>query len=175
MYSMSKHLWRLMLVAACCLLGPACESEKPQPGSPDGAVSYDYAYAVDPSKVRFLDSVKTNVQTVEGMANMSFTDIDGNEVLLKDYFGKKNTVLVVTRGYPGAICMYCSTQTSRLIANHDEFAKRETQVLVVFPIKTDDDKDKLDELVLSARRNLDIPVEKIPFPIVLDLKLKAVD
>ena len=148
-----------------CLLGPACESEKP---------ADDYTYSVN-SPMRFLDSVKTNVQTVEGMANMSFTDFDGNEVPLKDLLGKKHTVLVITRGYPGQICLYCSTQTSRLIANYDEFAKRDTQVLVAFPIKTDDDKDKLDEFVKSARNMLDVPVEKVPFPILLDLKLKVVD
>lgn len=132
-------------------------------------------YGEDYRKIQFKDNVQSQAFGDEYIADFVFTDISGNEVSLKDYQGKKNVVLVVTRGFAGSVCLYCSTQTSRLLTNYSQFAKRDAEVVVVFPVETPDDSKRHRDFVVSVKNTLDTPVEKIPFPIVLDVELKVVD
>ena len=46
---------------------------------------------------------------------------------------------------------------------------------MVFPVETPDDCKRQKDFVVNVKNKLDTPVEKIPFPIVLDVELKAVD
>lgn len=132
-------------------------------------------YGEDFRKIQFKDDVQSQPLGNENIADFVFTDINGNEASLKHYLGKKNVVLVVTRGYAGSVCLYCSTQTSRLLTNYLQFAKRGAEVVVVFPVETPDDTRRHRDFIVSVKNQLDTPVEKIPFPIVLDVELKAVD
>jgi peroxiredoxin len=125
-----------------------------------------------PDPFKFKDDVQTNVQVEADTFDLSFTDRDGNPVDLKSYRGKKNVVLVVTRGMtypPDNFCMYCSGQTSRLIANYKEFTKRGAEVLLVIP----GPKDKIDKFLKRAREQADD--KEVPFPVLLDEDFRAVN
>src|SRR6516162_2351683 len=77
---------------------------------------------------QFSDDAKTNAKVESDTLDLSFIDRKGKRVDLKSFQGKKNVVLVVTRGYSGHLCPYCTAQTSRLITQYDEFAKRDAEV-----------------------------------------------
>jgi len=126
-------------------------------------------------EITFIDDVATNVAVGDEIASLTFTDIDGNETPLADYVGEKSVVLVITRGNTNPICPYCTTQTSRLIANYPKFAERNAEVLVVYPVEHGEDKDKLDAFLEATRELLDNPNQAVPFSILLDVELKAVD
>ena len=154
------------LLVVMCLL-PGC-------GGSSGPASVG-GYGEDHRLIQFKDKVQTQAVGDENIGDFVFTDIDGNESSLKEYLGKKNVVLIVTRGYAGSVCLYCATQTSRLLSNYSQFAKRDAEVVVVFPIETPEDSRRRRDFVVSVKNQLDTPIEKIPFPIVLDVELKVVD
>lgn len=160
----------MIVVASVWLAG--CGGGDPTPFPPAGSGG---GYAGDHRLIQFKDDVQSMALSDESFADFAFTDIEGNETSLKSYLGKKNVVLVVTRGFAGSVCLYCSTQTSRLLTNYAEFSKRDAEVVVVFPIETAEDSKRHRDFAVSVKNNLDTPVEKIPFPIVLDMQLKVVD
>jgi len=119
----------------------------------------------------FWDDVETNAQLPMDINELTFVDTAGSQVQLSQYFGKKNVVLVITRGFSGRLCPFCRTQSSRLVANYEEFAKRNAEVLLVYP----GDQEHLAEFVEAAKTSEKKQVDEIPFPILLDVDLKAVN
>lgn len=105
-----------------------------------------------------------------GIETLKFVDTAGASLELANYRGKKHVVLVVTRGYTGGICPYCTAQTSRLVANYEEFVKRGAEVLVVFPGA----KENLPSFLQAVERQAGSG-KKIPFPLLLDVDFTAVD
>jgi peroxiredoxin len=85
----------------------------------------------------FKDDAPANAKLSTGSFPQSFIDCTGATVDLTLYRGKKKLVLVVLRGVPksekGGFCPSCIAQAGSLIANRQEFEKRSTEVLVVFP------------------------------------------
>lgn len=158
-------IWAVLLLAGC-----GKESEPPA-----GSIGVTGNYLEDYRTIQFKDDVQSNAAADGSIADLSFTDINGNEASLKDYLGKKHVVLVVTRGFNGSVCLYCATQTSRLLTSYAKFSERDAEVIVVFPVVTPDDSIRHRDFAVSVKEKLDTPVEKIPFPIVLDVELKAVD
>ena len=138
-------------------------------------VAFDAYGGIDPRQIQFKDVVTTNAATDASIADLTFTDINGEAYSLADFRDKKHVVLVITRGFAGSICLYCATQTSRLLTNYKKFETRDAEVVVVFPVETTDDSRQHRALAVTAKNQLDTPPEKIPFPIVLDVELKAVD
>ena len=121
--------------------------------------------------IDFKDSVQSNVDVPEDLSELEFVDTDGSRVALADYVGEKNVILVFTEGYADALCPFCQTQTSRLITNYARFQELNTEIIVVYP----GDVEHLDEFIHEARTTAKEQVAKVPFPIVLDPALKAVD
>lgn len=162
-----------LIVATLWVVG--CSSKTPtnpappEPQAPADGYGGGYGYY---GSIEFKDDAETNATIDPDDLNLTFVDIKGNTVKLADFRGKKNAVLVFTRGIPattGAVCPFCTTQTSRLAANYDEFARRDTEVLAVFP----GDKSRVDEF----RRAVEIESkgQTTPFPLVLDEQFVAVD
>lgn len=165
-----------------CACLAACGGKAPNPvpakGQPAAAPSYEvdeFGYPLDHRKIEFRDDAKTNAKPESRLADLEFVDAAGNPVALKDHLGERIVVLVITRGATAQICVYCSTQTSRLIAAYDEFTKRGAEVLVVYPVESSENQQRLGQFLESARKKLAAPETPVPFPIVLDLNLKAVD
>jgi len=86
-------------------------------------------------------------------------DTHGRSFDLAGYRGQTHVVLVITRGFPGFLCPYCTTQTSRLIPNYGEFVKRGGEGLGFYPGErggfegADRANFLLDELIDGARRS----------------------
>lgn len=117
----------------------------------------------------FKDDAKTNTQVNPDALEWTLVDTRGEKVDLKQYRGKKNLVLVFTRGFAGFVCPNCSAQTSRLISNYKEFEKRDAEVLVVFPGPSDHVSDFVQASQSAAGD------AKVPFPILLDGNFSVVD
>jgi peroxiredoxin len=140
-------------------------------------------YKFDPATFAFIDHAQSNAP-LEGcdVGSLEFRTIDGKQADLRAFRGQRNVVLVVTRGNtsgtgPGAyyrnICLYCATQTSRLIANYQAFREHEAEVVAVFPIRQVADSGSVSQFYEALRR--DGTAAEPPFPLVLDVELRAVD
>jgi peroxiredoxin len=158
----------LAAVASLCLAGCGGTGF----GSFGAGSSSDQAGADD---IHFRDDATTNVSPGDALANLAFVDESGRTIHPRDFAGKKNLVLVFTRGYNGSICAYCSTYTSSLIANYRTIAQRDAEVLVVYPIAKPDQSRHLSEFLAATFKRSGTDVSKTPFPVVLDIGLKAVD
>ena len=77
-------------------------------------------------------------------------------------------MLVFTRGFSGQLCPYCTTQTSRLIANYDQIQERDTEVLLVYP----GSKAQLPQFKEASTESSN---SEFPFPVLLDEDLAAVN
>lgn len=140
---------------------------------------YSYSndpYGFDPNMIKFLDQAESNSTWDGDFSLLEFTTREKEKLLLKDIGPGKSLVLVMTRGYAGSICPYCSTQVSRLIANYGEFRQRNAEVVVVYPLEKPADTVKSEAFVNRAYSLLAPGAKKeVPFPLVLDLEMKAVD
>lgn len=141
-----------------------------QPGEFD-----DFDRYADVKTIKFLDEVQSNSTPAPGLSSLTFTEVSGKETTCRDIAAGRPIVLVMTRGNTNPICPYCSKQAAQLIARYDEFTKRGAEVLLVYPIKEQADASKLDEFLKNCRDILEDPNRQVPFPIVLDVSLKAVD
>jgi peroxiredoxin len=135
----------------------------------------DSADLIGPADIHFLDDAATNAAPGDAILNLQFVDQAGKTVRPRDLIGAKNLVVVFTRGYNGSICPYCSSYTSSLITNYPKISERATEVLVVYPIAKPDQSQRLDEFLKATFIRSGDGVTKTPFPVVLDIELKAVD
>ncbi|MFG0296183.1 MAG: peroxiredoxin family protein [Maioricimonas sp. JB045] len=173
----------LVLLASCTGEDPATPSPATTDAEPaaesDGSYGYGgyggYGSYYGAGEIKFLDEAATNASPEAELTQLVFIDTDGNETSVSELAGDRHLVLVITRGNTTPICPYCSTQVARLIARYDEIAKRGAEVVAVYPIETGEDREKLDRFLENSRGRLDDPSLPIPFPVVLDVELKAVD
>jgi peroxiredoxin len=153
----------LVLVAAGC-------------GSPSGLPAPPPGYGepnLDDVARQFHDK-PANRQVSGSDIPLKFVDTAGKEVDLTSFRGKSNVVLVVVKGMPkypgGKFCPGCLAQVHSLTANHAEFQKRNAEILMVFPGSPDTLPQFLTDGKVDGQR--DNP--KVPFPLLLDKDLKAV-
>ena len=84
------------------------------------------------------------------------TDIDGKEVKLSDWVGKKQIVLVFSRAH---WCPFCMGQLGDLSKNYEQIKKQDAEILVVFR----EERDGTEGLKKSQTSS------KATFPLLLDL------
>jgi peroxiredoxin len=157
--------------AALALFGMllvGCSNSAPLPpptdlGDEGGA---DSNFALD---AKFLDEVKSNREDDGSVSDLEFVDAEGNSVKLQQYKEEKNVLLVFTRGFSGQLCPYCTTQTSRLIANYDKFTALDTEVLLVYPGSKAQLPMFMQASIETSGKN------SFPFPVLLDEDLAAVN
>jgi peroxiredoxin len=166
------------LAAVCvCLLvllpgcGPNSQPASEPNSEPDSepAVVDEATAMPSAEEIQFEDRVQSNRADDGTLGDLEFVDTQGNTVRVDRYRGKKNVLLVFTRGFSGSLCPYCTTQTSRLIANYDKFVQRDTEVLLVYPGQ----KAQLAEF--QAASSQQAAGEGFPFPVLLDEDLVAVN
>lgn len=158
----------VMLSLVCLPIG--CDSNQKSAGDNQNASDNDILLTGS-DEIVFQESVATNREIPENLEDLEFKDKNGDTVSLKEFVGKKNVILVFTKGFDGTLCPFCTTQTSRLIANYDRFVEQNAEVVVVYP----GDKEKVEEFVEAALNTEKQEVDKVPFPILLDEDLKATD
>lgn len=101
------------------------------------------------------------------LAYTRFLQDDGEVLDLDDLRGTK-VVLIIMRGFAGAVCLHCSTQMLALVKNLGEFERRKTRVFVVYPGEA-----ATVPVFMESVRALD-PNFRPPFRILLDVDLAAV-
>lgn len=101
------------------------------------------------------------------LAHTRFLQDNGEIVDLNDLRGQP-VVLVIMRGFGGAVCLHCSTQMLALATHRQEFERRRARVFVVYP----GDAETIPVFIGSVRA-LD-PQFRPSFPILLDVDLAAV-
>lgn len=165
-----------LLAASGCGLSWSTESSTPPAARelPRPPVYNPYGN-VGGDEIKFLDDAPTNTALVAGISALTFTKPDGTPAKLQDFLGLKNVVLVVTRGNTAAICPYCSTQTARLISAYEEFVRRGAEIVLVYPVEAATDSTKLDAFLANVRGQLGDANRPVPFPVLLDVQLQAVD
>lgn len=123
---------------------------------------------LDIENFEFLEEVESNREDDGTVGKLQFVDTKGETVRLDQFQGQQNILLVFTRGFSGMLCPFCTTQTSRLIANYDKFKARDTEVLLVYP----GSKAQLPEF---KQASMDMSgSDSFPFPVLLDEDLAAV-
>ena len=180
MWPLREFTFTAMIFSLLALV-PGCTTSAPQPVTEEEEDS-EYAndnpyaaYGASPSSAQFADDAQTNAEPPVEIRSLEFQRVNGDPISLEALQQSRNLVIVMTRGYYGQICPYCSTQTSRLVSNYDEIAARNAEVVVLFPVETDGDVGRLDDLVSSAKTELDSQDVEIPFPMLLDVELVGVD
>lgn len=152
------------------LAGPGCESRPvTAPYPPEGAPVELVDYGIPD----FRDDAKANATVDSDKFPTEFQGLPGVSVDLHDLRGKKNVVVVITRGVTKTICPICTTQTSRLIENYGKFVERDAEVVVVFPGGTQRFSEFLAKVKDEAKN---APAAATPpFPVVFDQELKVVE
>jgi peroxiredoxin len=126
-------------------------------------------------EIRFNDDAVANASPGEPILNLEFTNQAGKTIRPRDFVGKQNLVVVFVKGYNGSICPYCSAYTSGLISNFKAINERKANVLLVYPITRPDQSQRLEEFLKATYERSQPAVSQTPFPVVLDVGLKAVD
>jgi peroxiredoxin len=156
------RLARRLSVSALALLPFICAGCNDSNSLPAGLS------AIEIANFKFLDEVESNRQDDGTVGTLKFVNTEGETVHLDQFKDEKNVLLVFTRGFSGQLCPFCTTQTSRLIANYDKFTKRDTEVLLVYP----GSKAQLPLFMQASIESSES--ESFPFPVLLDEDLAAV-
>ncbi|MBI3722668.1 peroxiredoxin family protein [bacterium] len=105
----------------------------------------------------------------KALARTRFLSSAGETIDLKEYIGKKNVVLVVLRGFDGAVCVACTGQTLAISQKLDAFEKKNAEVFLVYPGKAETVPKFLD-----AVRDLQGTASSLPVEMLLDVDLAVV-
>lgn len=166
----------LISLPLLCAAGCGNSASEPQAGVvPDYPVDDWYLPGAEPDSIAFVDELQSQPEREVRLADYRLVDLEGKEHRLGDVGQRSHTVVVVLRGYAGMLCMYCTTQTSRLIANYEEFRRRDAEVVVVYPVMVAKDSATFQQLLDSAQTQRDAVEEDVPFPVLLDVELGMVD
>src|SRR5689334_17123181 len=134
----------------------------------------DYAQSDAYAAAAFKDDAPANAKVSGTDFPIAFVDCNGHPVDLAQYRGRKKVVLIVLRGMPqspgGVFCPTCLAQTSSLLANQGEFAKRGAELLVVFPGPA----DRLGEFLQRAKGRTPGEPARL-FQVLLDQECRACD
>ena len=155
-------LGKLVCAVGLLVFLSGCSDSKVMPTADDGAS--------DAPNIVFDDDAESNSEPNEDVFDLTFVEHDGGKVMISDFEGKQNVLLVVTRGYSGFFCPYCSAQTTRLIRNQEKFAERNTKVIVVYP----GEKDRAIEFVDEVSELAGTGADATPLSFVLDEDLATV-
>ncbi len=156
------------------ILLSGCGARSPAPSSS----GYDYGnYGFGAAEITFLDDAPANISVDEhvGFSDLTFTSPDGRQQKVRDHLGAHGAVVVITRGATDPICPYCSTQTAGYIRDYEQFRQRGVEVLLVYPLETRQQESRLEAFLTNARGRLAQPQQSVPFPVVFDVELSAVN
>ena len=139
-----------------------------------GCAQEDPYYAT--TEIKFHDSVASQASPTAQFSSVPLSLNSGETATLTQLSAGKNLVVVFTRGFSGAVCPYCSAQTSSLVTNYEEFQKRNTEVVVIYPLNNVEDGSRRGMFLERVNLlNQAPPGRELPFPLVVDFGLKAVD
>ena len=158
------------------LLVSACGGSTPTPapvGDYGGYGVYEPGYGM--GEITFRSEAPANANTEVSLFDLTLTDLDGQSKQVRTLSDEHGVVVVVTRGNTNPICPYCSTQTAHYIRDYAEFQNRGVEVLIVYPIEGRAEPEKLTAFLTDARTRIGDPQRPVPFPVLFDVALSAVD
>jgi peroxiredoxin len=163
------RIFPIVPLAFLLMTGAGCGSSPSTAAGPPGGQA-----ELTTTANKFRDDAKSNRPLASEKMPLKFLDMNGAEVALASFRGKSHVVLVVVMGFPkdwgNRFCIGCLAQLNSLTANYEEFKKRDTEVLLVFPGPT----DRLPQFLADSRVDGADGNPKVPFPILLDKDLQAV-
>jgi peroxiredoxin len=131
------------------------------------------------------ESNRANI-TAEQLLDLQLVDEQGKPVLLRELQGQQHLVIVFTRGSLATVaaankgpqlpqlpnvCPYCTSQASGIANYLPQFAEQQAAVVMVFPVTAQtESKD-----AATFQQALPQPNNRPPFPVLLDLQLRAVE
>lgn len=163
----------LALLVGCGDSSPGARNAK-DGGKPKDPYDAYVDYYAD-GEIVFLDDCPSNAELDEGLTDLVFVDKLGREHRVADFAKGRHIVLIMTRGNTTPICPFCSTQTANYIRQYADFEKRGAEVLLAYPVELDRHKAKLRPFLDDVRTRLEDPQRKVPFPVLFDVELQAVD
>lgn len=169
-------------LCAGCLVALAyvvagCAKPAPAPVSTAGnSAAANSLPTIDPRGVTFLDEAASQPAPEIALRDLAFTTEGEEPAVLRDYGQDKHLVLVFLGGYNGAVGPYCSAQTAQLIANYQQIQARNAEVVLVYPVEHYQHGSYFN-VVLNFANDINSMRSgtAAPFPILLDVGLKAVD
>ena len=117
---------------------------------------------------------EASVRTVDNLGELEVLDLEKGLVPLASFFGEQNVIVMFSRGYSGSVCPYCVVQFQEIAARHAELAQRDARVVVVFPVRQSNEQQRWEELRREVLEKAPELVD-LPFPVLIDAELKAVD
>lgn len=130
------------------------------------------AYGIKPSQIQFKNSAPTNRNATLEELSFELVSSSGETIDIAEYHKQgKNLLFIFMRGWNAQIgvCPYCTAQTARLIRQYEEFEKRDTEILVVYP----GPEQRVPQFVSAV--NAETKNLNIPFKILLDTDAKVVN
>lgn len=153
------------MILAIALLAGGCKQASPE-NQLDSAIKQE-------TEVR-SESNSDRIPPLESFKELVVFKPTGEESMLAELIGTQNLVVVFSRGYFGSICPFCSTQMYQLADAYREFEQRNARVVVIFPIDDSADQETWRQLETSILDRLPSG-SRLPFPILIDQNLTAVD
>lgn len=105
-------------------------TEGPKPG---GGSSLLDKYKASPNAPRPTGTGELKEWYGKPMPFQTMKGVDGKEVDLTTFRGKKKVMIVVLRGFLGEVCCYCVAQTKALAQSREQLEKLGVEVLVIYP------------------------------------------
>jgi peroxiredoxin len=170
--------------AICICLGLAmtlgCGSSAPPPAvsaaKPLSAAEAEANFVESAKFINFLDDVLAQPLPQADLKSLGLVTQAGEPQILGEVAPGKHLVVVMTRGFNGAICPYCSTQTARLITNYQKIRDLNAEVVLIYPLEADKSATLLQDYLSRVNAINQQPREELPpFPVLLDVGLKVVD
>jgi peroxiredoxin len=167
----------LLAVLLCAGCGDEPEPAASSYGSADGGYGHSGYGGYDSysSEIVFADNAASQAPPEVGLYDLTFTTLDGKTTAVRDYGAGKSIVLVVTRGNTQPVCPFCSTQTANFIRDYAQFQSRSAEVVLVYPVESPGDEQNWSRFLADVRTKLNDPEKLVPFPVVFDVNLTAVD
>ena len=100
--------------------------------SPTAAALFD-KYRPDPSKPRSAQQGERTEWYGKPLPFDLMKGVDGTELDVRQFRGKKRVMIVVLRGFLGEVCCYCIAQTKALAQSRERLEQLGIEVLVVYP------------------------------------------
>lgn len=122
-------------------------------------------------QVSFRDVERSQVITIDDFTSLRFSTSEGTKSSIAELSDARFTVLVITRGWSENLCLYCIAQTAQWAGKQQELKKLDSKLLLVFPVATHNDADKLELLHQRVKQD----GADIDFPTLLDLDLESVN
>jgi peroxiredoxin len=144
-------------------------------GAAIAIVGLFFSGCMDPARTNATTETASNTEPIKDFGKLQLTDAKGDSKSVTEWAGGKHLVMIVSRGYFGTLCPYCSAQAHDLAMGYDEIKAEGATLVLVFPVENKVDGVKWEEFQSDALKDTGLEKEGFPFPVVVDEGLAVVD